>query len=264
MSMGDKGERGSPRDRSGARGGNTDNKQLSGRELDEALLTQIASDDSPGEAAAVIREVARLHQENQTLKRRNLRVWGLVFALGTAFAVSVYAAIYLFPKYRYIPTKDNRALCEVSSDSQVRVTAAALAEYAKDTAVEAYTYDYVNYRDAINDVAMRRFTDAGRKQYLASLQSSGNLERVIKGRLILRSMATRAAQIEEEGRNGLRRYWVVLVPIAIEFYSGGESQPRSRQDFMAHVTILEQEASAVNLRGIGVDSLVLTPISAQR
>ena len=133
-----------------------------------------------------------------------------------------------------------------------------------NTPVEAYTYDYVNYRGAINDVATKRFTDSGRRQYLASLQESGNLERVIKGRLILRTRATRTPQLEEEGRRGMRRYWVVIVPVAIEFYSGGENQPRSRQDFLAHVTILEQEASAVNLKGIAVDSLVLSPTTSNQ
>lgn len=239
-------------------------KELSGSALDEALLESIASDQTPGEAAAVLREVARLHQENKVLKSRNIRIWSMVAVLVVLLSAVIWSMVYVFPKYRYIPTLDNRALCEVSSDSQVRVTASSLSEYAKDTAVEAYTYDYVNYRGSINEVATRRFTDAGRKQYLASLQESGNLERVIKGRLVLRAMATKTPQIEEEGRRGLRRYWVVIVPLAIEFYSGGEGTPRSRQDFAAHVTILEQEASAANLKGIAVDSLVLSPISAQR
>ncbi len=237
---------------------------LSGKQLDEALLKAVADDQSPGEAAAVIREVARLHQENTVLKKRNVRVWTLCLLMGATFGVATASAIYMFPKYRYIPTTDNRALCSVSSDAQVRVTPAALTEYAKDTVVESYTYDYVNFRSSINETATKRFTDTGRKQYLASLQESGNLERVIKGRLTLRTMATRTPQIEEEGRRGLKRYWVVIVPVAIEFYSGGEATPRSRQDFMAHVTILEQEASAVNLKGIAVDSLVLAPGSAQR
>lgn len=239
-------------------------KSLSDKESSEAILEALASDSSLGEAPAVLREVARLHQELRVLRTRNLRIWLLVTVMGVSFASVAAAAIYLFPKYRYIPTRDNRALCEVSSDAHVRITAAALAEFAKDTAIEAYTYDYVNYRTAINEVAMRRFTDSGRKQYLASLQESGNLERVIKGRLVLRAMATRTAQIEEEGRRGMRRFWVVRVPIAVEFYSGGEANPRSRQDFLAQVTILESEASASNLRGIAVDSLVLSPTTTPR
>lgn len=231
------------------------------RELDEELLQKIATDPTEGEAAAVIREVARLHQENQTLKKRNIRIWTLCGLMGASFTVALASAVFLFPKYRYIPTTDNRALCSVSSDAQVRVSSAGLAQFAKDAVVEAYTYDYVNYKTLVNDISMKWFTDSGRKQYFKSLQESGNLDRVVKGRLILKTMATQTPQIEEEGRRGNVRYWVVLVPVSIEFYSGGEAQPRSKQHFMAYVTILEQEATAVNLKGIAVDSLVLAPRS---
>ena len=110
-------------------------KPLEGTQLDEALLEKVVSDDAPGEAAAVLREVARLPQENRTLKTRNMRVWSLALLMGVSFAAAASAAIFLFPKYRYIPTADNRALCSVSSDAQVRVTPAALTEYAKDAVV---------------------------------------------------------------------------------------------------------------------------------
>ncbi|WP_240533896.1 DotI/IcmL family type IV secretion protein [Aeromonas veronii] len=119
------------------------------------------------------------------------------------------------------------------------MTPATLADYAKDAVVNAYSYDYVNYREALNATAAKWFTDDGRKAFLRSLDESGNLERVLKGRLILRAMATKVPQLEEEGRRGLQRYWVVQVPVAIEFYSGGDQQPRTRQDFLAGVTIVQ-------------------------
>jgi len=233
-------------------------------EFDEAKLDQLASDMSPGEGAAVLREVARLQQENKALKGRNLRVWTAVGVLGVTFFVVVSAGVAWYPKYRYIPTTDNRAICEVSTESDPRVTPATLADYAKDAVVNAYSYDYVNYREALNATAAKWFTDDGRRAFLRSLDESGNLERVLKGRLILRAMATKVPQLEEEGRRGLQRYWVVQVPIAIEFYSGGDQQPRTRQDFLAGVTIVQTPASATNLKGIAVDSIALAPYVARK
>lgn len=228
-------------------------------ELEEAKLDQIANDMTPGEGAAILREVARLQQENKALKVRNLRVWTAVGILSAAFFVIVSAGIAWYPKYRYIPTTDNRAICEVSTESDPRVTPATLADYAKDAVVNVYSYDYVNYRETLNAATAKWFTDDGRKAFLRSLDESGNLERVLKGRLILRAMATKVPQLEEEGRRGLQRYWVVRVPIAIEFYSGGDQQPRTRQDFLAGVTIVQTPASATNLKGIAVDSISLSP-----
>ena len=230
----------------------------------EEKLLEIANDASPGAGAAVLREVARLQLENQTLKKRNLRVWGSVVILGLILFVIIAAGVKWYPKYRYIPTTDNRAICEVSTESDPRVTPATLTDFAKDAVVNAYSYDYINYRESLNSTSAKWFTEEGRKAFLSSLDESGNLERVLKGRLILRAMSTRVPQLEEEGRRGLQRYWIVQVPIAIEFYSGGDQQPRSRQDFLAGVTVVQTPASATNLKGIAVDAISLAPYVARR
>lgn len=226
-------------------------------------LEEIAGDSSAGEGPAVLREFARLQLENTALKKANLRVWGAAGAAALALAISV-AGYLIFPKYRWIATTDNRAICEVSSDSDPRVTAATLTDYAKDAVVNAFSYDYVNYREQINYVGIRWFNDEGRKAYMRSLDSSGNLERVLKGRLALRAMSTRVPQIEEEGLRGSQRYWLVQVPIAIEFYSGGSAQPQTRQDFLAAVTVVQEAASATNQKGIAVDSIALSPYIPRR
>lgn len=243
------------------------NKQAHGKssgDLEEAKLEELANDMSEGEGAAVLREVARLQQENKTLKGRNLRVWSTVAVLSVTFLVTLTAGIAWYPKYRYIPTADNTAICEVTTESDPRVTPATLTDYAKDAVVNAYSYDYINYRESLNATAAKWFTESGRKAFLRSLDESGNLERVLKGRLILRAMATKVPQLEEEGRRGMQRFWVVQVPVAIEFYSGGDQQPRTRQDFLAAVTIVQTPASATNLKGIAVDSVTLAPYVSRK
>jgi len=235
-------------------------KNSAGQEkLADAKLEELTNDTSPGEYPAVLREVARLQQENKVLKKRNVRVWTAVSVLAAAFVIVLSAGIAWYPKYRYIPTLDNQAVCEVSVEDNPRVTPATLTDYAKQAVINAYSYDYINYREVLNEVAARWFTDAGRKSFFRSLDESGNLERVLKGRLILRSMAIRTPQLEEEGRRGFHKYWVVMVPIAIEFFAGGDQQPRSRQEFLASVTVIQTPASATNLKGIAVDSIALSP-----
>lgn len=237
---------------------------LSSSEQTRANLEQIASDMSEGASAAILREVARLQLENKTLKGRNLRVWSTVGVLSVTFFVTLSAGIAWYPKYKYIPTTDNRAICEVSTESDPRVTPATLTDYAKDAVINAYSYDYVNYRESLNATASKWFTNEGRKAFFHSLDESGNLQRVLRGRLTLRAMATNVPQLEEEGHRGLQRYWVVQVPIAIEFYAGGEQQPRTRQDFLAGVTIVQTSASATNLKGIAIESISLAPYVSRK
>lgn len=242
-----------------------DPKGLSAEKLELKKLLELAQDPSPGAAAVIVRETARLHLENRDLKARNLRAWGSVMTLGGIFAFTVVAGVYWFPKYRYIPTTDNHAICEVNTESRPRVSAATVAEYAKETVINSYSYDYVNYRKNLNEAGSRWYTDDGRKAFLKTLDESGNLERVIKGRMTLRSSSVQTAQLEESGTyaNG-QRFWLVQVPVAIEFFAGGDIQPKSRQEFLAAVTIVEIPASATNTKGIATDSLQLSPFTARK
>lgn len=146
----------------------------------------------------------------------------------------------------------------------MRVTPSALTEYAKDAVVEAYTYDYVNYRGAINDVAHEALYRlwpqtvsgfAARERELGA-RHQGALDPAHHGYPhppARRRRTPRIAPLLGGDRAGSHR---VLF--------GRRGQPRSRQDFLAHVTILEQKPLRVNLKGIAVDSLVLSPTTSNQ
>lgn len=239
-------------------------KPLEGEALADAKLDALIADPTPGEHAAVMREMARLQQDNRHLKRQNLRVWSVAGVLSVGLIVGIGASYWWFPKYRYIPTTDNKAICEVGTQLDNIVTPATLEDFAKEAAINSYSYDYVNYRDIINDVTNRYFTERGRKAFMKSLDDSGNLERVVKGRLIMKAFVTTAPQLESEGSEGTRRFWIIHVPMAIEFYVGGSAGPTNSQDFLAEVKVMQDQASALNPKGINVDSIVLKPSTRRK
>lgn len=230
---------------------------VSGLSVDtEALLR---TDQTPGEGAAQLRENARLSEEVSYQKKRNLRAWSIggLMMIGNIVFLGVF--LLWFPKYRYIATADNTAICEVMPGDNARVTPAALMDYAREAVLDAYSYDYVNYRERINHVANRWFTEPGRTAFFSTLEQSENLERVVKGRLILKAMSIQVPQIQEQGMTGIgaQRYWLVHIPVAIEFYRDGRME--SRQNFLAAVTVVQEPASATNLKGIAIDSIQLSP-----
>jgi intracellular multiplication protein IcmL len=232
---------------------------MTGDALKDAKLDALISDQSEGEFATVIREMARVQKDNIHLKKQNVRIWSIVLVLVVGFVIVIGSVFWWFPKYRYIATTDNKAICEIGTQANNIITPASLEDFAKDAVVNAYSYDYVNYRSIIADVTNRYFTERGRKSFLKSLDDSGNLERVVKGRLIMKAFATTGPQLESEGQEGTRRYWIIYVPTAIEFYVGGNSTPSNTQDFLAEVKVMQDQASALNPKGINVDSIVLKP-----
>lgn len=227
---------------------------------DPDKLAALSRDEAIGAAAHAIRSAANLQAQNKELARRLFRIWGVVGVLALTLGALFYTWLSFFPKQRVIATLDNRAVCALSPQDAAQINPVMLGEFAKEAVLDSNTYDYVNFRESINRAASRYYTEEGRKAYLASLDESGNLERVRKNRMTLRAMATNVPQIEEEGMRGAMRYWIVEVPILIEFYSGGDSQPKARQAFRADITLLQQPLSALNIKGVAVEATFLTPM----
>jgi intracellular multiplication protein IcmL len=214
--------------------------------------------------SAPINEINRVCAENAALKldlllakKANLRIWLLVGIMAIILSIAIYMWLAVFPKYKYIVTTNNQAICQAGLSDNPLVTPATLSAYALDAVVNSYTYDYINYRSVLNRVADTYYTSNGRKAFFKSLDQSQNLRRVIEGRYILRAYPINAPQVEQQGISGTQKFWVVKVPIAIEFYSGNLGKPQSRKTFLASVTLVQEPASALNLKGIAVDGLVL-------
>ncbi len=237
------------------------NDPISHQEALERKHETLASDvsaDTP--SAATLREVNRLQLDNILLKRKNIRIWGASAILAAGLIVTIGITTFWFPKFKYIPTTNNQAICSVEGANAPLVTTETIIAYAQEAVLHSYSYDYVNYRTKLNEVANKYYTDNGRRAFFNSLDKSKNLEKVKEGRLILRSMPVQVAQLEETGLTALnQKYWIVQAPISIEFYLGGETKPRTKSEFTAAVTVLQIPATAINQKGIAIDSVSLEP-----
>ena len=193
------------------------------------------------------------------LKSRNRKVWTAVILLILTICGLVFVWLNYFPKYKYIVTTNNAAVCEAGTLNAPLATPASLTAFAADAAVNSYTYDYVNYRQDLNRIANAYYTPNGRKAFFDTLDNSQNLKKVIEGRYILKSYIFQAPQLQEEGVKGGRPFWIVMVPMRIEFFTGSLNMPTNSQSFMARVILIQEPATAANLKGIAVDGITLSP-----
>lgn len=238
-----------------------DKKIYTENEMEKAKLEEEFFLAPSTELARVIADNAKLRLEILQSKKANLRIWSFVGIMAIFMAILIYSWVAVFPKYKYIVTTNNQAICQAGIKDNPLLTPATITAFALDAVINSYTYDYVNYRAELNRSADTYFTSSGRKSFFESLDQSQNLKRVIDGRYILKAYPINSPQLQEEGVTGIKKYWVVHVPIAIEFYSGHFDKPQSRQTFIAEVTIVQEPTSALNLKGIAVDNLVLRTIT---
>lgn len=217
------------------------------------------------ELGVIYRENLALRDSIRQERARTIRAWGAVCILGVALGGLCWIWLTSFPKLRYIETRDNSPICAMNAADSPYLTPSSLANFAMEAALDSYTYDYLNFEKQVTGAANRWFTEEGRKSFLKSLDDSGNLESVIKYRLSLKTRASQTAQLEEQGMlDPQTNYWVVRVPIVIEFYAGGLEQPRSKTNYLAVVTLVSVRPSAERVKGIAVDSLVLKPYTPTR
>jgi len=206
----------------------------------------------------VIRENARLAQTAKATRRQMFMSTGLNIAL-SGLVIAMVIAFTQYPKTRYIPTTDNKAICEVTPENNPNITDVAIADFAKDAILNLYTFDYVNHEDQINASLGRWFSADGRIDTIAAMQQAGIMEYVKDHALTLRAGTTAAAKIEKKGRTSTGNpYWVVRFPMVVDVYSGG-AKPEDSQNYVVSVRIVADDASAQNPKGLAVASAALEP-----
>lgn len=174
-----------------------------------------------------------------------------------ALLLSLFA---IYPKYSVVQTTDNSVICEISPKDNPLLTDVAIQDFGKMAVLSAYTFDYINYRDQINDATTRYFTADGRAAFNKAMRTSGSLSHIISNTLIMKTMAANVPQIEEKGiDNKGRNYWLVKMPVITEFYAG-QAKPVDVQRFIARARIVSEPRDAFNTKGLGVDSLTLRPV----
>ncbi|MCL2875787.1 MAG: DotI/IcmL family type IV secretion protein [Betaproteobacteria bacterium] len=229
-----------------------------------AGLGEIIESDqtTEGEAASTLRENISLRKTLDHLRATHRRLWSAVAVQGVLLLFLSVGVVAVYPKYSYIATLDNQAVCEVSTEANPRVTPEVLTEFAKDATVDLYTYSFVDWREKINASVNKWMTDDGRLGFFEGLDSTGNLERVKKGRLILKAASRGVPQLEETGFDGATHFWIVRVPITLEFYTGQTDKAARTQNYIAAVKIAEVPPTARNVKGIAVKQIVLAYATA--
>lgn len=231
--------------------------------LDEGIITPKDHSDEAALLLSQVYGVGGLVRENahltQNIKeyRRNFFLACLVAICLGVLVLVLFSAWLSYPKTTYIPTYDNKAICEVTPENNPNITDVSIADFAKDGILNLYTFDYVNHEKQINDTLDRWYTPKGRVDTINAMAAIEILDFVKNKALTLQAGATSAAKIEQKGRTPAGEpYWIVRFPLVIDIYSGG-AQPEDTQNYIATVRVVASTASAQNPKGLGIVSATL-------
>ncbi len=237
-------------------------QKLREKQLQDALQI-IGENFSTTEGDVILRENARLYQAEKSLKKQLIFVWLSVLILCTLLFSIIWFFLYNYPKNKFIVTTNNKAICEVATHDKPSVSSSEVENFASETMLELLRYDYLNFEEQLKSTLNTYFSNNGRKSYYVSLDISGNIEKVKSNKMISKASLIRTPLIEKESILGGQYAWKVVVPIRNEFYIGNDglnNVPHSTQNYHAILTIVQENATALNPKGIAVDSLILKAI----
>lgn len=161
------------------------------------------------------------------------------------------------PAPRYFATTYDGRLIPLISLDEPSLNDNQLLQWATEAAVASYTFNYVNYRKALQDLRLY-FTKDGYINFLKALKDSNNLDAVTTKKMIVSAKPTGSPAILRKGLvtegpdKGIYR-WIVEMPMEINFQN--ETTP-IRQSIVLTMTIV-RVPTLESPSGVGITSFVI-------
>jgi|JI10StandDraft_1071094.scaffolds.fasta_scaffold17595_6 intracellular multiplication protein IcmL len=191
--------------------------------------------------------------------RRVLAVLLIMIVVNVGLFALVYYLITTRPKPEYFATTTDGKVIRMYALSEPVVTSAELLQWATAAATTVNTYDFTNWRKALQE-ASDYFTPGGWREFQDALKSSNNLGTVTTKKLSVTAVATGAPTILDKGViNGVYK-WKVQLPLLITYESASTniSQPVVATMLITRTSTLETP------RGIAIDAFYMSEQSLER
>ena len=183
----------------------------------------------------------------------------IILALLTAVSIVVLLCgilIYVVthpPTPKYFATSVDGRIIPLVGLNEPNMPTSALLLWANQAATSAFTYDFVNYRQALQG-ASEYFTPDGWRDFLNALTGSNNLNAVITKKLVVSSTATGAPVVLQQGLLNGTYAWRVQMPMVITYQSASQVAQQN-----ATVTMLVTRISTLNsAKGIGIAQFIVS------
>jgi intracellular multiplication protein IcmL len=180
-------------------------------------------------------ELVRLR--NNFYRDNYRRLVGILLVLIFINLGLIGSIVYLIthrPAPQYFATSTDGRITPLYPMSEPVVTPPELLQWANEAVVAAYTYNFVNYREELQDTS-QYFTPDGWTQFQTGLKASRNLETVIARKMVVSATATGAPSITDQGILNGRYAWRIKIPLLATYENNNE---RIQQPVTVNILVL--------------------------
>lgn len=198
----------------------------------------------------------KIHRRNAFYARSYRDLIILTLCLLLVFLGFAIWSVYLFnlkPQAIYFATTPEGKLIDDPPLNQPSMPNQAVMSWAEKVAILVYDFDYLNYRQSLQDLR-QYFTQNGHADYLKALAFSTNLEAVKKNKQVVSGEVNGKSTVVKEGVQNGTYYWVLNLPLLISYEN---SQGKIyRQNVKATMTVVR--ASTLEYpQGLSVHQIIL-------
>ncbi|EKE01389.1 MAG: IcmL protein [uncultured bacterium] len=197
-------------------------------------------------------ELVRLR--NNFYRDNYRRLVGALMVLLLVIVVLVGVVFYQIanrPEPRYFATTVDGRIMPLFPLSEPILTPGELLQWSHRAVIAAYTYNFVNYRDAMQQL-QNQFTPNGWKYYEEALRTARTLEMVIAKKLVVSAVATGTPVILDQAVIDGRYSWKVQMPLLVTYQSPNE---QTQQPMV--VTLIISRVPTVDMpKGVAIVSFI--------
>lgn len=189
-------------------------------------------------------------------RRLMLVCLGLILLTGALTYWGLYERTHK-PLPQYFATTYDGKLIPLIPLSEPGLSTNALLQWASEAAQACYTFNFVNFRKALQDIRIY-FTKSGYQYFLKALKDSNNLDAVINKQMVVSATPTGAPVILKKGiyNDGSTAgvyTWTVEIPMELEYRSAND---RFRQKIVLTM-IITRVSTLESPQGVGIASFVV-------
>jgi intracellular multiplication protein IcmL len=190
---------------------------------------------------------------------RNLMIvcLGMLLIIGLLFFWGFYERTHK-PVPQYFATTYDGKLIALTPLNEPNLQDNALLQWATEAAVNSYTFNFVNFRKALQDIRIY-FTKNGYLNFLKALKDSNNLDAVQNKKLVVSAVPTGAPVILRKGLykdgsvSGVYG-WNVQMPMVLTYQSATE---QFKQNIVLNLLITRM-STLESPKGVGIASFVVS------
>ncbi|MHA7840890.1 MAG: type IVB secretion system apparatus protein IcmL/DotI [Gammaproteobacteria bacterium] len=187
----------------------------------------------------------------------------ILIVLNVVSVLTVYYLVMHRPPPSYFATNIQGGIVPLTPLSKPSLPDALVRDWAARAVSAAFSFNYEQYRDQLQETSATYFTADGGKQFMDALTASGNIDFVTAGKLIAIGQVKAAPTLGAEGvlPSGAykgRYYWRLTIPLEV-LYQGPSIKGNVRREvfdvsllIVRDNTLVDNSSKLDSAKGIGI------------